>query len=79
VGPFIALRDPYDYIPPGGAERGYFDADNRQGVFTALAKRLMDRRRVIDPRSSSSKPVSRDAGRPVKGPACLAARSPQAM
>src|SRR5262249_48354787 len=38
VGPFIALGDPYDYIPPGGAERAYFDDDRWQDVSSAPAQ-----------------------------------------
>lgn len=39
VGPFIALGDPYDYAPPGGAEREYFEDDGWQDVFRDLAHR----------------------------------------
>jgi hypothetical protein len=38
VGPFIALGDPYDYVPPGGAERDYFDDEGWQDVFRAMSQ-----------------------------------------
>jgi hypothetical protein len=36
VGPFVALGDPHDYAPPGGAEREYFADEGWQDVFRAL-------------------------------------------
>lgn len=37
IGPFIALGNPYDNIPPGGAEREYFHDENWKNEFKALA------------------------------------------
>lgn len=37
IGPFIALGDPHDYLPPGGAERAYFADDSWQDVFRVLS------------------------------------------
>jgi hypothetical protein len=39
VGPFVALGDPYDYAPPGGASRDYFADDNWIAAFHDLAQR----------------------------------------
>jgi hypothetical protein len=39
VGPFIALGDPNDAIPPGGASRDYIDDTTWQDKFGGLAKR----------------------------------------
>ena len=38
LGPFIALGDPYDYLPPGGAERQYFDDAQWQEIFLSLSR-----------------------------------------
>jgi hypothetical protein len=39
IGPFVALGNPYDYAPPGGASREYLADDQWMDAFRDLAKR----------------------------------------
>jgi hypothetical protein len=37
IGPFIALGNPYDYLPPAGAARTYIEDDGWQDVFRTMS------------------------------------------
>jgi hypothetical protein len=52
IGPFIALGDPDDYVPPAGAQRQYFADDSWFEAYKTLAQRA--RVIVMRPQQSSN-------------------------
>ena len=38
IGPFVALGDPYDYLPPAGADRVYLEDSEWQDAFLRMAR-----------------------------------------